>query len=167
MTQPVYPRFNVQELPPPIMVIRSRQEISTRDTTNARQFEHWQTDGKAMTTNRPDVNAQAPFHDTLPINSRSVDRNYSSQVRFDAGGHRLGQNAYFDKYDPSYDSRNAVRELQAVVYEDKATEGVRESGRLLGRFFDNRWMTEAEQAATVEASISLRPIRDDYTKMYK
>lgn len=149
------------------MVPRSRAEISTRDTVNARQFEHWQTDGKAMTNNRPDMNAQAPFNDQLPINSRFVERKYSSQVRFDADGHRLGMNPYFEKYDPTYDSRNAVRELQAAVYEDKNIEGIRESGRLLQRFFDNRWMTEAEQKATVEASISMRPLRDDYSKMYK
>jgi hypothetical protein len=149
------------------MSIRSRRELNTRDVENARNFEHWQTDGKYMTYNRPDLNAQAPFHEFLPINSRFDNRSYVSQPRFDAKGHRLAQNTYFDKYDPSYDSRNAVRELQAVVYEDKNVEGVKESNRLSARQFDNRWLNSTQQKILVDASVSLRPNMDDFTKVYR
>lgn len=153
--------------PPPEMCIRSRRELDVRDVTNARQFEHWQTDGKSMTNNRPDINAQAPFHEFLPINSRFDNRQYVSQPRFDTTGHRLAQNSYFDKYDPSYDSRNAIRELQAVVYEDKNIEGVKESNRLAARQLDNRWLNVTQQKALVEVSLTLRPSMDDYQIVYR
>lgn len=167
MTQPVFPLFPTMQLPPPEMSIRSRKELSTRDTTNARQFEHWQTDGKAMTNNRPDPHAQAPFHEFLPINSRFEGRDYKSQPRYDAGGGKLGINGYFDKYDPSYDGRNAVRELQAVVYEDKIVDGTKENNEMLSRQLENRWLTPEQQQKQIEASTQLRPSRDDYKLVYK
>lgn len=166
MAQPSIPIWPAPP-PPPEMSIRSRRELNARDVENARNFEHWQTDGKYMTYNRPDLNAQAPFHEFLPINSRFDNRSYVSQPRFDATGHRLAQNTYFDKYDPSYDSRNAVRELRAVVYEDKNIEGIKESNRLAQRQFDNRWLNPAQQKILVEASLTLRPNMDDFTKVFR
>jgi len=166
MAQPVFPIYNVPLVPNPQMVIRSRREIDTRDAVNARQFEHWQTDGKHGTMNRPDLNKQAPFHDVLPINSRTNERNYRSQPRYEVDGHRGNMNPYFDKYDTTYDARNTVRELRATVYEDKSTGYLAESRHLLERNFDNRWLDTTQVKRQLEATESLRPQMDDITKFY-
>jgi hypothetical protein len=166
MTQPVYPIYRVPEVPYPDMVIRSRREASTRDTVNARNFEHWQTDGRYLAQDRPDLASQRPFQDFSPINSRMSDRSYRVQPRFDTDGHKMGQNTYFDKYDTAYDNRNAVRELQAVVYEDKNNEGIRESSKLLKRNFDSRWITPTEMEKITQTRLVLRPSMDDIRKVY-
>lgn len=167
MSQPSVPFEPINLIPPPEMLIRSRREMNTHDTINARQFEHWQTDGKSMTNNRPDLNAQAPFHEFLPINSRFDQRSFVSQPRYDSRGPTLSQNTYFQKYDPAYDSRNATRELKSVVYEDKLMAGDKENNKLNMRHFDNRWMSVEEVKTQMEASMRLRPIMDDYSKVYR
>jgi hypothetical protein len=167
MTQPVYPIYPVQALPPLEMSIRSRREASTRDTANARNFELWQTDGKYGIQNRPDPNARAPFHEFLPINSRTVERDYRGQPRFDPGGDKLDMNPYFNKYATNYDSRNAVRELQSAVYEDKDKEGIQETRSFLKRSIDNRYLYATDLGALAEAAVSMRPLRDDITTNYR
>ena len=167
MTQPVFPIYPVPPVPMPEMVLRSRHELSTRDAANARNYEHWQTDGKYGIYNRPDMNAQAPFHESLPINSRMVERRYHPQPRFvednwsertstgprplgrDAG-HRGGMNPYFDKYDTAYDSRNMIRELQSVVYEDKGFEYLPQSRAIVTRGVEHRWLDGKQIQATVD-----------------
>jgi hypothetical protein len=99
------------------------------------------------------------------------ERNYTSQPRYDADSavvdsKNLAQNKYFDKYDPSYDNRNAIRELQSVVYEDKSGEGIPQSQHLLRRNFDNRWMSGAEIDKITQARLILRPSMDDIRKIY-
>jgi hypothetical protein len=167
MAQPVFPIHAPPQFPNPRLIVRSRREIDTQDAINARQFEHWQTDGKYETHNRPDMNAQAPFYDMLPTDSRMSDRNYSSQPRFDEKGHRGGQNPYFDKYDTAFDSRNMIRELKASVYEDKNTGYIKESDKLLERNFDNRWLNKQQIQQQVDASESLRLKMDDIRTVYK
>jgi hypothetical protein len=167
MTQPVWPLFTTPPVPLPEMVIRSRREVSTRDATNARFYELWQTDGKYSVQNRPDLNAQAPFHEFLPINSRSSEKKFKLQPRFEAEGPKLGQNTYFDRYDPSYDSRNAVRELQSTVYEDKSVESIPQNNSFLTRSMAHRWIDEAEMKKLTEAAEKMRPSMDDYAKSYR
>jgi len=167
MTQPVFPLYSTLLLPPQSMSIRSRREASTRDTANARNFELWQTDGKYGVQNRPDPNAQAPFHEFLPINSRFVERDYRGQPRFDADGPKFGMNPYFNKYDTSSDSRNSVRELQSVVYEDKDTEGTRASRSFMTRSIDNRFINPAELTQLAAAAVTMRPSRDEIEKDYR
>jgi len=171
MAQPVWPNKNTESVihafPPPHFMTRSRREADPHDIINARQFEHWQTDGKYGIQNRPDLNSQAPFYDMLPINSRMSDRNYSSQPRYDQEADKGGTNPYFDKYDTSYDSRNMVRELRATVYEDKNTNYIPESNHLLERNFDNRWFNPQELKQTVEAAENLRFKMDDIRTVYK
>lgn len=164
MTQPVWPAYAVPAVPP--SALTSRREFSTRDSVNARQFEHWQTDGKYLVSDRPDVGKQRPFQDFQPINSRTTDRNYRNQPRYDAAGAELGGNPYFQKYDAAYDNRNAVRELRSAVYEDKSDEGIRESSRLLRRNFDTRWIAPAEIDKLTETRMVLRPSMDDIRKIY-
>jgi hypothetical protein len=167
MTQPVFPIYRVPEVPYPELVIKSRREVNTRDTVNARNFEHWQTNGKYLVQDRPDLNKQTPFQDFLPISSRMNERNYANQPRYDATGPKLGNNIYFDKYDVAYDNRNAVRELQAVVYEDKIGEGIRESSKLLRRNFDSRFMPSEDLDKITQARLVLRPSLDDIRKIYR
>lgn len=171
MAQPVFPdqhtASSYNAFPHPQFITRTRREANTFDSINARQFEHWQTDGKFGTNNRPDINKQAPFYDMLPSDSRMNSRSYRSQPRFDADSSRGAQNPYFDKYSVTDDSRNMTRELKASVYEDKNTGYVEESNKLLQRNFDNRWLnpTVAIQQATVAEE--LRPKMDDIRLFYQ
>ena len=171
MAQPAWPNNktlnSIECFPNPKMIIRSRREINTIDAINARQFEHWQTDGKYGIHNRPDFNSQAPFNDQLPNDSRMNTQNYSSQPRFNEAGHRGGQNAFFDKYDTAYDARNMTRELRASVYEDKNNEHLKESEHLLQRNFDNRWLNPNHMSQQVKASEDMRLKMDNIRTVYK
>jgi hypothetical protein len=76
-------------------------------------------------------------------------------------------NPYFDKYDTSYDSRNAVRELQSVVFEDKDSEGIREARSFMTRSIDNRFLNQTDLTQIAEAATHMRPLRDDIQKDYR
>lgn len=170
MTQPVYHDPHtisaVAAFPLPRFITRTRRETNTIDSINARQFEHWQTAGKYGTNNRPDVNQQAPFYDMLPNTSRTNDKNYRAQPRYDTSGERGVENSFFDKYDTTSDSRNMTRELKASVYEDKNTGYVNESAKLLQRNFDNRWLNAEDVKQQTDAAINLRPKMDDIRVFY-
>lgn len=170
MTQPVYPdTHNIsayEAFPLPIFMPRTRREVDATDAINARNFEHWQTDGKYETMNRPDIQKQAPFYDMLPNVSRRNDRSYRSQPRFDVEGPRGGENSYFNKYDTAFDARNMTRELRASVYEDKNTGYLKESERLLQRNFDNRWLHPDVARQQAETAEQLRPRMDDIRVFY-
>jgi hypothetical protein len=171
MAQPVFPDSHTisayNAFPMPQFMARSRREIDTKDAINARQFEHWQTDGKYDTFNRPDINKQAPFYDQMPNDSRMNDRSYRSQPRFDATAQRGVQNPYFDKYDTTFDARNMTRELRATIYEDKNTGYLQESQKLLQRNFDNRWVNPTVVQQQAAAAEQLRPKMDDIRLFYK
>lgn len=171
MAQPVFPDKHTisayDAFPLPQFMTRTRREVDTKDSINARQFEHWQTDGKYDIYNRPDSNKQSPFYDMLPNDSRMNDKSYRSQPRFDADGHRGVQNPYFDKYDTTFDARNMTRELRASVYEDKNTGYLKESEKLLERNFDNRWLNPTVVQQQAEAAEQLRPKMDDIRLFYR
>jgi hypothetical protein len=171
MAQPVFPDQHTisayEAFPLPQFMARSRREVDPIDAINARQFEHWQTDGKYGVNDRPDMNKQAPFYDMLPNDSRMNDRSYRSQPRFEVDGHRGVQNPYFDKYDATFDARNMTRELRASVYEDKNTGYLKESEKLLQRNFDNRWLNPTVVKQQAEAAEMLRPKMDDIRLFYK
>ena len=170
MAQPVYPdRHTIsayEAFPLPKFMPRMRREVDAIDAVNARQFEHWQTDGKYGVMNRPDLNKQAPFYDMMPNDSRTNSRSYRSQPRFDADGPRGGQNSFFDKYDTAFDARNMTRELRASVYEDKNTGYFKESERLLQRNFDNRWLNPTVIKQQAEAAEMFRPDNKDIRELY-
>lgn len=171
MTQPAYPDQRtsaaIASFPLPRFIGRMRRETNAIDTINVRQFEHWQTDNKHGTTNRPDVNQQAPFYDMLPNNSRSSERSYRAQPRYDSAGERGVENSFFDKYDTTSDARNMTRELKASVYEDKNTGFQKESNRLLQRQFDNRWLDPTVAVQQAKAAEELRPKMDDIRLFYQ
>jgi len=170
MAQPVVPDQFTQRtydaFPHPQFMARTRREVDPIDAINARQFEHWQTNGKGGVTNRPDPGKQAPVYDMMPNTSRITDRSYRSQPRFDESGAKGGSNSYFDKYDTTFDARNMTRELRASVYEDKNNGFTAESQKMLQRHFDNRWLNPnvAEQQAKVAEE--LRPKMDDIRLFY-
>jgi hypothetical protein len=170
MAQPVYPDPHTisayEAFPLPRFVTRTRREVDTKDAINARQFEHWQTDGKYGVMNRPDMNKQSPFYDMLPNDSRMSDRSYRSQPRYDVDASRGVENPYFDKYDTTFDARNTTRELRASVYEDKNTGYLKESEKLLQRNFDNRWLNPTVVSQQAQAAEQLRPKMDDIRLFY-
>jgi hypothetical protein len=170
MAQPVFPDKHTisayDAFPMPQFMTRTRREVDPIDAINARQFEHWQTDGKYGVMNRPDMNKQAPFYDMLPNNSRSSDRSYRSQPRYDADANRGVENPYFNKYDTTSDARNMTRELKASVYEDKNTGYLKESNKLLQRNFDSRWVNPTVVQQQAQAAEQLRPKMDDIRLFY-
>ena len=170
MAQPVYPDSHTisayEAFPLPQFMTRSRREVDATDAINARQFEHWQTDGKYGVTNRPDVNKQAPFYDMLPTINRRNDKSYRAQPRYDVESERGVQNPYFDKYDANFDARNMTRELQSCVYEDKNSGYLMESTKLLQRNFDNRWVNPTVVQQQAKAAEELRPRMDDIRLFY-
>ena len=171
MAQPVYPdqhtASSYNAFPHPQFITRTRREVDTKDSVNARQFEHWQTNSKYGVYNRPDMNKQAPFYDMMPNDSRTDSKSHRSQPRFDASGSRGGENPYFDKYDTASDARNTTRELRASVYEDKNTGYTKESNMLLQRQFDNRWLDPLVAQQQAAAAEELRPKMDDIRMFYQ
>jgi hypothetical protein len=170
MSQPSYPTRGTNQqraaFPMPQFMARTRREIDSTDAINARQFEHWQTAGRHGTYNRPDVNQQVPFYDVMPNSSRTTDRSYRSQPRFDPDLERGVQNPYFMKYDTTSDSRNMTRELRASVYEDKNNGYQRESDSIMERNIEHRWLlpvAPVQQASVVD---ELRPKMDDIRLVY-
>jgi hypothetical protein len=152
--------------PFPEFMPRTRREVTPSDSINARQFEHWQTAGRYGVLNRPDIHQQAPFYDMAPSASRTSDRSYRSQPRFDPDAERGVQNPYFDKYDATSDSRNMTRELRASVYEDKNTGYKAESKSIMERNMESRWLLPVSPAPTVGVVEELRPQMDDIHKVY-
>ena len=159
-------------LPPPSMQIRSRRETSTRDTTNARYFEKWQTDAPYLINDRADLSGARVLLDMNPINTRTSVNSYKQSQPFVANGPQLGMNPYFDRYDPTFDPRNAIRELRSAVYEDKSAErAVLESKAVLQRGFTSRWLPEdyakKQQMDSLLSYEILRPQSDDIRKTYR
>ncbi len=169
MTQPVYPRSSSASaaFPLPQFMPRTRREVNATDAVNARQFEHWQTNGKHGVYQRHDMNQQVPFYDVMPNSSRSNDRSYRSQPRYDVEAERGVQNPYFNKYDATSDSRNMARELRGSVYEEKHTSYAAESSSIMERNMENRWFLPGGPPMPAPVVEELRPQRDDIQIVYR
>jgi hypothetical protein len=175
-------------IPPPKMQLRVRKEASTTDTVNARYTEQWQTDAPIKQskfladTASSSVSARQggdlsnygglPFYDMAPLSSRTESRDYRQAQPYIPTGPSLAQNPFFDRYDPTRDPRNMIRELRSAVYEDKdADRGIEESKRLLERGLTNRWVPEGSSNESMKESLMsydiLRPKMDDITKEYR
>jgi len=81
-------------------------------------------------------------------------------------------NPYFDRYDPTRDPRNMIREVRNAVYEEKeADRGRAESERLVSRGYMSRWMPEGADEDSLRASLQayevMRPAADDITTNYR
>jgi hypothetical protein len=81
-------------------------------------------------------------------------------------------NPYFDRYDPTRDPRNMIREMRGVVYEEKqADRGREESKRLAERGFTGRWvpedLSEEFSKPSLMAMEVMRPKMDDINQTYR
>ena len=157
-------------IPPPTMQLRVRRETSTYDSVNARQFEHWQTDlpiQQGNVHNGPKEHGanKAVYYDMAPMSSRTDKRNFRQAQSFIADGPPLAENPYFNRYDPTRDPRNAVRELRSAVFEEKDSErGIEESKRILQRGLTSRWLPESKETHEVlMAYEQMKPKIDDPT----
>jgi hypothetical protein len=164
---PTFPYAGKVRIPPKQFQLRARIETATRDTVNAKQVEHWQSDTPNYTQYHPKLEksgnqkisesfsiekgysepnyriSNIVYNDMAPMNTRTDARDYKQSQPFVAGGPDLEYNPYFDRYDPVRDPRNAVRELRSAVYEDKGTaRGDNESQKMLRRQYENRWVAE-------------------------
>jgi hypothetical protein len=170
-------------IPPPKFQVRVRKEHQSRDAINARQFEGWTSDqpidqGKFVLNSAGELRntqeglSRTPAYDMAPLSSRTDKRDYRQAQPFVAKGPSLAMNPYFDRYDPTRDPRNAIRELRGVVYEDKeADRGLEESLRLAARFSQTRWAeddaAEKEVTSALSAYERMKPVLNNMTVDYR
>jgi len=161
-------------IPPEKMQLRVRKEAPTHDTINARQFEAWQSSVPVVQgggIGDPATDIKPAFYDMAPLSSRTDKQDYRQSQPFVAKGPSLAMNPYFDRYDPTRDPRNMIRELRSVVYEEKeADRGLTESQRLSDRGYLSRWMPEGtsleDMRASLEAYEVMRPKSDNIKDSY-
>lgn len=181
-------------IPPENFQLRVRREADAADTINARLVEDWNaavpiqqdeylrvdisglgiaTRMRVRGTEPPDSRVPATlkptYEDMMPINSRNDPRDFRQARPYDPTGDTLALNPYFDRYDPSRDPRNAVREVRSVVYELKEPDrGLEESARLRTRTFQNRDVPEGETPTRLtQAHELLRPKIDNPEVVYR
>ncbi len=171
--------------------LRVRKEADTKDTANARLVETWTAQvpnqqEEYFRTDLPDggflVKAtsvaarnrdsrvperlKATYEDMLPQSSRIDKRDFRQARPYDPTGPGLSLNPYFDRYDPTRDPRNMIREVQSVVYENKEPErGQSADARIRERVFANRY-GEAPTRLT-QAHELLRPKIDNPEVVYR
>jgi hypothetical protein len=162
-------------IPPPQMQLRTRREFDTKDAANARQFEAW-TSGTPVVQGGVISDDATPYkpqaYDMAPLTSRTDKRDYRQSQPFVPDGPSLAMNPYFDRYDPTRDPRNMIREMRSVVYEVKEGDrGALESRRLAERGFTSRWMPEGTSDEMAKASLMalevMRPKMDDINMVYR
>lgn len=160
------------------MQLRVRKEYGTSDTINARQFEHWQTDmpvtqGGIIEDPKVGGGQSLGYYDMAPLSSRTDKRDYRQAQPFIPNGPSLAENPYFDRYDPTRDPRNMIREMRSVVYEDKEGDrGLEESKQMVQRGYINRWIPRGSDIAKeTEASLLaysiMRPKIDNPGELYR
>jgi hypothetical protein len=156
------------------MQLRVRREASAQDTINARHFEQWQSDGPILQGGVLDdtYERKSATYDMAPQSSRTDKRDYRQAQPFVVNGPSLAMNPFFDRYDPTRDPRNMIREMRGAVYEDKeADRGLAESKRLLERGSLSRWMPEGSSQEDLQASLMaydvMRPKIDNITEDWR
>jgi len=109
------------------------------------------------------------YEDMQPLSSRNDARDFRQSKPYDPLGPGLALNPYFDRYDPTRDPRNAVREVRSVVYELKeADRGLEESARLRERSFTNTYVKEGEAPTKLTQTYELmRPKIDNPEVVYR
>lgn len=163
-------------IPPAKMQLRVRRETDTYDTINARQFEAWQSSvpvvqGSSDSTGLG-VELKATYYDMAPQSSRKDKRDYRQSQPYVPTAPSLALNPFFDRYDPTRDPRNMIREVRNAVYEEKeADRGLQESERLVARGYMSRWIPEGADEDSLRASLQaydvMRPKVDDITTDYR
>lgn len=112
---------------------------------------------------------KATYDDMQPLNSRNDARDFRQSRPYDPLGPGLALNPYFDRYDPTRDPRNAVREVRSVVYELKQPDrGLEESERIRERSFANTYVVEGEAPTRLTQAYELmRPKIDNPEVVYR
>jgi hypothetical protein len=109
------------------------------------------------------------YQDMAPLSSRTDIRDFRQSKPYDPTASNLSLNPFFDRYDPTRDPRNMVREVRSVVYEPKeADRGIEESERIRERTFTNRYSDEAKTpVALTEWYDLMRPKVDNPEIIYR
>ena len=162
-------------IPPAKMQLRVRREDAASDVINSRQFEAWQSSVPVVQGGSVDNRAtdmKPVFYDMAPLSSRTDKQDYRQSQPFVATGPSLAMNPYFDRYDPTRDPRNMIREVRSVVYEEKeADRGLTESRRITDRGYMSRWIPEGASTEGLKASLQayeiMRPKSDSIENVYK
>ena len=160
-------------IPPPVFQVRSRKETAADDTINARFIE---SNGASIKHKQSETYKHSdapqkgsPFFDMAPLSSRTDTRDFRQSKPYDSTGPSLALNPFFDRYDPTRDPRNMIREVRSVVYELKeADRGIQESERIRERAFTNRTMPEGSTSISLtEWQDLLRPKIDNIEVVYR
>jgi hypothetical protein len=175
----IIPTVQINAVPMPQFTPRSRREESTRDITNARNIEIWQSSvpiQQAFFRPEPSTLDLATRWNQSYNDQAGISTRYQAPISlpappFDPAGPKLVGNPYFDQYAPEFDPRNVARELAGTVKETKMDRGVLESQRLLRRGFSSRnvpeGFAETRQLDSLQAFEMLRPKIDDSTNEYR
>ena len=109
------------------------------------------------------------YQDMAPLSARQDGRDFRQSKPYDSSGPNLSLNSYFDRYDPTRDPRNMVREVRSVVYEPKEPDrGIEESKRIRARTFTNRNIPENETPIALTQWFDLmRPKIDNPEIIYR
>lgn len=175
------PTVDVNSVPMPAFIPRSRREESTRDTANARNIEIWQSSPPIQQAFFRPQPAGSEFaiggrpknglNDQAGISTRNQPPISLPGPSFDPAGPKMVGNPFFDQYAPEFDSRNVARELQGAVKEDKMDRGIRESQKIMARGFSSRYVpqgyAEQNQFDSLQAFELLRPKIDDGKTDYR
>jgi hypothetical protein len=182
-------------IPPAGFQPRVRKEVSAMDTTNSRLVEDWNADvpikqsgyfrvdlpgGQFITGSqkRKDpgdlssnyLDSHVPvFMDMAPLSSRIDPRDFRQSQPYVPSGPNLSENPFFDRYDPTRDPKNMVREVRSAVYElANADRGIQESERLRERTFTDRYEKEGETPTNLTQWFDLlRPKVDNPEIVYR
>ena len=111
----------------------------------------------------------AVYQDMAPSAARLDARDFRQSKPYDSSGPNLSMNPFFDRYDPTRDPRNMVREVRSVVYEPKeGGQGTQESERIRARTFTNRNYPESETPVALTQWYDLmRPKIDNPEVVYR
>ena len=107
--------------------------------------------------------------DMAPLSSRIDPRDFRQSQPYIANGPNLSENPFFDRYDPTRDPKNMVREVRSAVYElANADRGIQESERLRQRTFTDRYEKEGETPTNLTQWFDLlRPTVDNPEIVYR
>jgi len=169
-------------------ILRVRKEYNARDAINSRAWDFFHATPPTQVSSSNLQRNPPAYMDMNPIPSRTNAVKYRNQpeyipdpIRGPATAESLGvpppagpithptkemsQNPYMQRLDAQKDgSRNIIRELNAVVYEDNRELSVDTDRSLTQRQFMDRWLPPkaATDINSLQAYELLRPKQDDW-----
>lgn len=124
---------------------------------------------QAQFTESESGNLTPVYMDMAPLSSRTDKRDFRQSQPYVPTGPNLAENPFFDRYDPTRDPRNMLREVRSAVYENKeADRGIQESERIRERVFADRNVPEGETPIKLTEWFDLlRPKIDNPEVVYR